>query len=76
MESMEKTLMVFGQGDAKVANLKTHIGEMEATVLDNVPTLISPVPVIIRPTYLGLIILAERVSIVLIMVCWNKCHYL
>ena len=38
--------MIFGQGDTKVATLKTHIGEMEATVLDNVPTLISPVPVI------------------------------
>jgi len=43
---MEETLIVFGQGDTKMANLKTHIGDMEATVLDNVPTLISPVPVI------------------------------
>jgi hypothetical protein len=43
---MEETLMVFGQGDTRTANLKTHIGEMEATVLDDVPTLISPVPVI------------------------------
>ena len=39
MESMEETTMIFGQGDTKMANLKTHIGEMEATVLDNVPPL-------------------------------------
>jgi hypothetical protein len=46
LESCSEVEMLFGQGDVRVSSLKTHIGEIEATVLDNVPTLISPVPII------------------------------
>jgi hypothetical protein len=46
LESTEDIEMLFGQGDVRISNLKTRIGELEATVLDDVPTLISPVSII------------------------------
>jgi len=46
LESCSEVEMLFGQGDVRISTLKTHIGEIEATLLDNVPTLISPVPII------------------------------
>jgi hypothetical protein len=47
LESCSEVEMLFGQGDVRISTLKTHIGEIEATLLDNVPTLISPVPIIV-----------------------------